>query len=390
MYMGKLYICPSCEHSTSSKNDMRRHLFRRMSCLKSGKIQLTDEIREEVLINQTYDQEQEQEQTKSASKSKSMSYLCPRCNYSAIQKCDMRNHLYRKNKCANKNSLDLTDDIRKKVLDDHIYRLPKAIEYGSVTTISDNQIINNNYQLINYVGQLDTEDKLNQFLGHREQQLLDLEDHMETHFDPRVKRLEDPRYRATYGMGPTDFLRLVNDATLVKAGEINRFNVIFDSRIRRLKLFRGTKWNSMFIDDGVCELVHLIKSYFLDEYEMYLIRRIHDSKRHFSDCNDCRRHLEEYYHFLIAFKCPPKIFGMTDNEIVGRELIEGNDSYLETHYLEKYHELKKNGKEIDNRRVRQQVASIVKENTVQNVDQLNKGILELLKADEGFKNQILN
>lgn len=49
-------------------------------------------------------------------------YTCPRCNYSVVNKYQMRNHLHRVRKCKNENNLELTEEIIRIVLEDHIYR----------------------------------------------------------------------------------------------------------------------------------------------------------------------------------------------------------------------------------------------------------------------------
>ena len=380
--MAQLYVCPSCKYSTKFKSDMKRHLYRQTMCLKPGGVELSNNIREIVLRDHVY----------TSSASKRNKYICPRCNYSTIQKSDIRTHLYRKNICSDTNGLELTDDIREKVIINHVYRPTiTSVSCGENMSVDKliNQTINNNYQINNYVSQLNLEDKLVGYLDYHGKHLMDIEEHLESHFDLKSKRLEDPRYRATYGMERQDFLELVNGATKVDSDRLDHFNVIYDQKIKQLKMYRG-KWETTLLERGVCDLVSLIKSYFLNNYEIYLIRRIHDSKRHFSDRNDCRRHLEEYYQFLVAFDLLPDISTMDDDEVLGRNLIEGRNDYLQDHHLEKYYEIKGQTKPSDCQKMRRQVIEIVKQNTVHNIQEVNKCMISLLKIDQDFQTKCLD
>ena len=49
------------------------------------------------------------------------SYICPRCNYSTVNKADMRRHFRRQRVCSNVNAISLTSDIIDTVLEDHVF-----------------------------------------------------------------------------------------------------------------------------------------------------------------------------------------------------------------------------------------------------------------------------
>lgn len=57
-----------------------------------------------------------------------IAFACPRCDYESMYKNDMRRHLYKnKNICLPiKQDIELTDEIKKIILRDRIYRAPKA------------------------------------------------------------------------------------------------------------------------------------------------------------------------------------------------------------------------------------------------------------------------
>lgn len=64
-----------------------------------------------------------------------LDYQCPRCGYETYHRSSMRNHLYKKNKpCpAYKEDMQLTDDIKAYVLDNHVYRAPEQTTEGNRT-----------------------------------------------------------------------------------------------------------------------------------------------------------------------------------------------------------------------------------------------------------------
>lgn len=72
-------------------------------------------------------------------------YECTRCGYSTQQKRDMRKHLQDLKKIcpALENDIELTDEIRKKILENRIYKIPKEIKYiKPIPIIEDNILIN--------------------------------------------------------------------------------------------------------------------------------------------------------------------------------------------------------------------------------------------------------
>ena len=56
-----------------------------------------------------------------------LDYTCIRCNHKTKKKTDMRRHLYeRKDKCpGSANDIELTDEIKEKILLNRVYKIPK-------------------------------------------------------------------------------------------------------------------------------------------------------------------------------------------------------------------------------------------------------------------------
>lgn len=92
-------------------------------------------------------------------KEKQIPYECPRCGYETPLLYAMRKHLCKKRPCpAHKSTLELTDEIRQKVLNDHYYLEPckhekKDKDPKTVTDSQSNNIYiqqNNQYYINNF------------------------------------------------------------------------------------------------------------------------------------------------------------------------------------------------------------------------------------------------
>jgi hypothetical protein len=72
-------------------------------------------------------------------------YCCIRCGYESIKKSNINNHFNRKVECpATNNDIELTDEIKKYILKNRIYKIPKIpIIPTKVINISNPDIIEN-------------------------------------------------------------------------------------------------------------------------------------------------------------------------------------------------------------------------------------------------------
>ena len=70
---------------------------------------------------------------------------------------------------------------------------------------------------------------------------------------------------------------------------------------------------------------------------------------------------------------------------MGHILIENDDFVLGNTYMKMFHEEKSNMKISEKNRIKRKIVNIIKENTIHNIGELNKLVLELLKIDDGFK-----
>ena len=311
-------------------------------------------------------------------------YVCPRCNHATGQKIGMVRHFNRKNICPDRNDLSLSPEIIEIVLQNHEYHPPKKDKPKSITNI-----ITNYNTMNNFIAQMDSGDKIHHLLEYQNKKTLDFEAGLETKFEKRVERLENDKYRSGYFLSQDDLVGLIDDITKIDKKQFEKLNVLFDKAVKRFKFYRGKDWESHLEDLGAKELVSLIKSYYLDTYEIYLIRNLHQDEGPKLDRSKLKEHLEVYYQFISIFDLMPHVQDFSDIEIVGHNLIEHNEQYLAGYYFDVYFKQKEQIKLSEKNRVKRRIINIVKDNTIHNLSKLNQTVLEILKVDESFKEVLL-
>ena len=310
-------------------------------------------------------------------------YICPRCNYDSEKKQGMERHFQRKTLCADRNNLALTPEIIDVVLKNRQYHPPKQ-----PAKVVNNNIIN--YNIINnLICQMDSGEKLMHLLNYQQKQIEDLEDGLEKRFQHRVDRLENNKYKGGCYLTLDDLLELVNDVTKIDTNNIEQFNVLFDKAVKRLRLYRGKGWESFLEDVGARELVSLIKSYYLDTYEIYLIKNLHTDHPIGLNRIKLLEHLEIYYRFISIFDLSPHVDNFTDEEILGHRLMGGNENYLAERYIDVYGQQKREVKTAEKNQVKRKIINIVKENTIHNLTELNQTLMNILKVDNIFRDELL-
>lgn len=73
-------------------------------------------------------------------------YTCPRCNYSTVEKNNMRKHLYGVQKVcpATHNDIELTDEVKEYIMNNRIYRkVDTATNEASSSTVGSKNVIDN-------------------------------------------------------------------------------------------------------------------------------------------------------------------------------------------------------------------------------------------------------
>jgi hypothetical protein len=241
----------------------------------------------------------------------------------------------------------------------------------------------------NFIAKMETGEKIQHLLEYQSKKITDFEDGLEAKFEKRVERLENDRYRSGYYLSLDDLVGLIDNITKTDKNHIEKLNIFFDQTVRRFRLYRSKEWESYLEEIGAKELVGLIKSYYLNTYEIYLIRNLHCDEGTLNRVK-LKDHLEIYYQFISIFDLVPHIQDFSDEEIVGHCLVENTNQHLAERYLDLYYQQKKMVKTTEANRIKRRIINIVKQNTVHNITELNQAILEILKVDQQFKNELVD
>jgi hypothetical protein len=323
--------------------------------------------------------------------SKREPYTCPRCGYNTRLKSNMHKHLYSlKRDCpAQKYALELTPSVKEHIMDNRVY-----------VTKNDTKVITqtiHNYNLINnYIAGLDVFDKLNHITAYKKIEVLDFETHVEDTYHRTVKKLENDGFKHGFMLRGNDFLDIINTLTQAIRGThkgqfLELLNFMYDNKKKRIKVYAGEQWEEYLVEKGLTYLVDMIASYYLHAYELYLIRKIERISVG-KERIDCEKSLEDYYSFIGHFNVDPFIKDKTDVALLG----DDEDAYdiavedIEAHrrvdyYNKKYQDAYDNITNAQRREMTKRVLDVLKTNSHQSVDQLDKEIIDLIKMDEDFK-----
>lgn len=374
-------------------------------------------------------------------------FICPRCNYHTPKKSNMMSHFARIQECPpTLNNLKLTPEITSVVLKDRIYQniIPSSsttpidltnippikqvsndlinpqqhpsidqITVDGVTTSSINQsstgmisvqqinqpiyniqnnITNNNNirkcKLIqNIVINIDTIDKLKHILDYRDNKLIDLSESIESLFEKELCLLRTNNIKFGNGLATKELLECVNKITRIDDTMLN-FNVHYDKRGKRIKIYDDGCWTAYLEDSGIDKVIeHLLFSY-LNDYELYLLRKIHDPFCNFKAAMDEK--LQIYYKFLCCFEFRPHVIGFTDKYIIGRNIKEDKLEWIANYASKVYSDEKKKLKTGEMKNTRKLILNIIKTNSVVNIDDVNEALIELLKVDTDYRDNLLS
>jgi hypothetical protein len=229
-------------------------------------------------------------------------------------------------------------------------------------------------------------DKINHVLDYTQKKLSCFEDGLENHF---VHRLENNKYPNGYFLDEGDFYKIIDSVTKIDREHVEDLNIFYKKAVKRFELYSGTSWESFIEEEGANELVRLIKSYFLDTYEQYLIRHLHQDSDQKINRYNLEEHLKIYYRFIAVFGLRPSIADVSDKERLGHDLVENKEHHLAETYMDLFGEEKKGLKGRDINVAKRKVINIIKENTIHNVTELNQLIAEMLKDDDLFREQLI-
>lgn len=318
-------------------------------------------------------------------------YKCPRCSYTTTQKGDMRKHLFSLQKpCpATDNVLELTDEIKQHILDNRVYHIPKPAS----TAQTINNYINNYNTVNNFIANLDFMDKLTNYMSYNNFELIDYGDKIKEQYSRTIQRLEQNKVR-DYRLTMNEFMEILDNVSLLCNGDYEQYNMHYDEKTKKLKLFEDGEWTTLLQEAGISKVVAGIQEHFLDVYELYLVRKLNNHDVHFMQRDDIQKHLAQYYHFLTCFHLHPYVENKSDKHILRGDDSEfgltPEDFSISEAMMKIYKEQAQQLKDQQRTKVRRDVCEIIKRNSKQNLDELNKKVAALFNMDEKFKEQLLH
>lgn len=301
------------------------------------------------------------------------SYECPRCGYKTMVRQNMYKHLFfKKTICqSTKNTIELSDEVKNDIITNRKWICP-VVQPVTVTNIYQN--ITNYQQINNVIGRMDVMDKINKYMSHCGEELLDFEDHVSQTYQSTIHKLDNDTFK-DFSMSPKTFLEIID--TLTTCESIDKLNVLYDEQSEKLKFVEFGTWKSKMLESGVDEIISKIQSGYLDYYEEYLLRKCQNSDTYLTQV--IHERLEDYYRFVVCFDLDPCV---------------KDESYLEDpkteHIYNIYRNVRYNLKKVHETRIRREVTKIIRRNCKASIIDLNKKIMDLIQVDEGFKKHVLD
>lgn len=362
-------------------------------------------------------------------RSKLPPYTCPRCGFSTDKKDRISYHLFKmKRQCpALVAVLDLTDDIKKFVMDNRIYReqVPQVIK----TFVTNyNQI--NNFNAV--ISNMDDVKKLERYMTYKGEKIAGFASSIRLKYSKRAKEYAKDTLDNVELFEEEGLVNVVDDATVKCDTNMSSHNVIYDGRNDELKIYDGYSWENMGVDQGIRQYVRVIKEYFLDEYERYLLRSM-KSTHNLRKRVLFKEMLESYYRFIGCFKLDPYCKERSDNVILAIDVDddeeddtddddneddeddddkededEGCDEdarscfssesvksirityKIEEEFYPFYKVVCKDLKAGDVSKMTRRVGDIVKRNAKKNMAKLNTLVTDMFHMDDGFRKMMMS
>jgi len=312
-------------------------------------------------------------------------YTCPRCGFETKRKPDIRRHFNNMNSCPGcVNAIVLTDEIKQAVLENRIYHVEKQP--------SQQQVINNvvyNYNTFNsIIMKMDPIEKVTNLMRHKNLPVLDFEESVETSLEDKVSEFSEHHDTSLPCQGITldqnGILDIIDKIT--SFSNVDHMNIVYDEVPDKIKVFQHGEWKPYIFEAGVDMIISTLKSFYLDYYEIYLIRRYQATFNLFE--KQCiKEQLEEYYKFIASFDMEPFVKGCRD----GILLENSSKSYsLEERFHPMYTKIKDEIRHTYVTSTKRRVLQLIKKNNKANILELNRQLMDLIRVDEVFKNEILN
>lgn len=328
-------------------------------------------------------------------------YTCYRCSYNTIYKGNMRRHLYSKGvECPGiANDIELTAEIKEKILKNRVHHEPKPNQqHSTVNTTQLNCIIHNINQqknIINVLNGFDISNKVSALANRDGIEIQEFEDFIEEHYKKNVDKLLNDSYRHPVEYTDTNFKEMVFEIT--ESSDLTSSVILSDKKKDAIYVSIGNnEWETIHGKRKIEVVVESLVKYFLQNYEIYLIRKLEASisEVRFNEC------LDKYYTFIATFDIHPFVRNKEDAQVMYNEDDENyaNDSTIsdiQAHrivdkYNAKYAGIKTKLSDSKRNATYKEIATIITQNTVTHTERINTRIVELLQIEPEFLQQIQN
>lgn len=310
-------------------------------------------------------------------------YCCIRCNYSTHHRFNMHKHFYKTKKpCpATKNVIELTDEIKQHILDNRIYKIPEEPKNQIINNIQNNNTINN------FIASMDPIEKINKYITFKDVELCDYSETIENGLRDKCLLLENKRFNIE--MDTNGLLEIIDQVSSLARNDIEDFNILYDEKYNKLKLYEDGDWTESIIISGIKTLLIKIQEFYLDNYEYYLIRKI-EIGNNYQQKNKSRELLIEYYKFIGCFDIEPYAKNKSDPEILEDEYADDDGSReIGDKYNSLYIKTRDTTQKSFINNTKKQVIEIIKKNSQRNIKELNKKVTNLFHMEEEFKNKFI-
>lgn len=321
-------------------------------------------------------------------------YTCISCGMTTYDRKDMRRHLYgRKTACPmSKNPVALTNEIRDYILTNRVYHVPKP-EPTIHQTIHNNNVINN------MIVAMPTEEKLSKYIDYTKGSMSCVSSVMEERFHRRALKFRELRENGhrndMRGLGQDDIMEMIDSVTT--PNDVQQMNVVYEPKYDRLKTYERGKWEDRLLKNGCKTLLVFLQETILDDYEMYLVKKMYMPGPPTQSRAKAKERMCEYYRFLAAFDIEPYAEGKEDEDLLPREKPYGLcDSSGEVTYeiqdalLKLYTNTSNEMTRVEMNAIKKEVVDIIKKNSKRNLDELNQKLSTLFHMDDEFQKTLMD
>lgn len=311
-------------------------------------------------------------------------YICPRCFYRTNKWSNINNHFQRKRPCSNIGNLELTDEIKSIVKRDKIYHVPRQ-EVKPTTTITNN--VTNIQNIINQ--QMTPVKKLMKYAEYKEIDLLSLDEDVNDKYSNlkyRLKKASEHTSRSyNHELRSKDFHKVIDEISQSKKHDFHDFNIIYDTEMNKISILDDDgEWKETLVQEALYDIIYTVQDNYLDEYEIYLIKRIKNGNTFDAQC--AKELLREYYRFIGVFELPPFCIKDDTNFLTD---VEYGSTTIKDEFYPMYASIKSDVKLGEKKNVQKTVLDIIKRNSAKNLKNLNACIYTLFSNDNAFQQFML-